>query len=166
MHNASFDENSNRRSAESKQFVFYFSRHCCLHSYVYPYVSSWWATIFTVTNRSVRNYNVNIHMSLKNISLAWELNWAAEKTRKSNIWYHHKISQEIFKGPNIYLSRCAVSLLFSFTLVFFFSIFISRQSGRVKNSTLFSIVFAACFCGFLPFFHLKKIYIKHEEFRG
>ena len=123
--------------------------------FIYPYVSSWWATIFTVTNRSVRNFYVNIHMSLKNISLAWELNWAAEKTRKSNIWYHHKISQEIFKGPNIYLSRCAVSLFFSFTLVFFFQSSF-RGSLRVKNSTLFSIVFAACFCGFLAFFLFFK----------
>lgn len=119
----------------------------------YPYVChvSWWATIITVTNQSVRNFYVNIQHVLKNISLAWELNWAAEKTRKLNIWYHHKISQEIFKGPNIYLSRCAVSLCFH-SLLFSFSIFIILEDlRRVKNSTLFSIVFAACFCGFCPF---------------
>jgi len=136
--------------------------------FIYPYVSSWWAMILTVTNRSVRNFYVNIHMSLKNISLAWELNWAAEKTRKSNIWYHHKISQEIFKGPNIYLSGCAVSLFFSFTLVFFFNLHFGAQ-GEWKIPLYFLLCLLPAFVVFCPFsFFLKKlkVYIKNEEFRG
>lgn len=112
--------------------------------------------ILTVTNRSVRNFYVNIHMSLKNISLARELNWAAEKTRKSNIWYHHKISQEIFKGPNIYLSSCAVSLFFSFTLVFFFNLHFEAQ-GEWKIPLYFLLCLLPAFVVFWPFsFFLKK----------
>ena len=158
MHNASFDENLNRRSAESKQFVIFTlaATAVCVHSLISLCLPSWWDDLHCY--KSVREkFLCKYSCVLKNISLAWELNWAAEKTRKLNIWYHHKISQEIFKGPNIYLSRCAASsLLFSFFQSF--CVFHFGARGE-KNSTLFSIVFAACFCGFLSFFHLKKLRI-------
>lgn len=129
-----------------------------MHSLISLCLSSCWATIFTVTNHSVRNFYVNIQHVLKNISLAWELNWAAEKTRKLNIWYHHNISQEIFKGPNIYLSGCSVSLCFH-SLLFSFWIFIILVTwGEWKIPLYFLLCLLPAFV-VSALFPFKKIYI-------